>query len=174
MSIEFMLRDHLGSAAFGFNVASDGDAIRVSKGNPEMKIQPLAMSWAVVCCIAAGSAVAADPPKTDPATHRDATDAAAKADNTKKNVRDRDESVLTPIDQPNNARDIELAAAVRSAIVKDDSLSTTAHNVKLIAADGVVVLRGPVKSADEKMRVEAIVKQVVGVTKVDSHLEIAH
>lgn len=139
-----------------------------------MKIKPITLSWAVACCLAAGSAIAAEPPKSEPATRHDATDEAAKADNTKKNVRDRDERALTPIDQPNNAQDIDLAAAVRSAIVKDESLSTTAHNVKLIAAGGVVVLRGPVKSAEEKMRVEGIVKKVAGVTKVDSHLEIAH
>jgi len=60
---------------------------------------------------------------------------------------------------------------VRRAIVKDTSLSTSAHNVKLVAAQGSVTLRGPVKNADEKAKVEADVKAVSGVSSVDNQLD---
>ena len=60
---------------------------------------------------------------------------------------------------------------MRRAIVKDTSLSTSAHNVKLVAAQGSVTLRGPVKNADEKAKVEADVKAVSGVSSVDNQLD---
>src|SRR6185295_17520232 len=73
------------------------------------------------------------------------------ADNTGKNVRDRDDdATLTPPDQGGSAADRELTAEIRRSIVKDDSLSTNAHNVKIMTNDGVVTLRGPVKSVAEK------------------------
>jgi osmotically-inducible protein OsmY len=56
--------------------------------------------------------------------------------------------------------------------VADDSLSSNAHNVKIITNGGVVTLRGPVKSVEEKATVEAKARQVAGVVRVDSFLEI--
>jgi osmotically-inducible protein OsmY len=97
----------------------------------------------------------------------------AAADNTKVNKRDQDYDTATPTDQPNNKADIAFAADVRSAIVKDKSLSTKAHNVKLVASAGTVVLRGPVASAEEKTKVEKIVSAVAGVKRVDNQLNIA-
>jgi osmotically-inducible protein OsmY len=67
---------------------------------------------------------------------------------------------------------VKLAAAVRRAIVKDKSLSTSAHNVKLVAASGVVTLRGPVNTANEKARIESIARGVSGVTRVDNELDV--
>ena len=55
----------------------------------------------------------------------------------------------------------------------DKSLSTNAHNVKIITTDGVVTLRGPVKSAAEKATIAAKAQQVAGVSRVDNQLEIA-
>ena len=103
----------------------------------------------------------------------DQTGATTKAaDNTEMNQRDRSSETLTPADQPNNKADIKLAAAVRSAIVGDDSLSIMAHNIKLIAASGTVTLRGPVKTDVEKARIEELVRNVPGVTKIDNNLDI--
>ena len=55
----------------------------------------------------------------------------------------------------------------------DKSLSTNAHNVKIITANGVVTLRGPVKSAAEKANIGAKAQQAAGVRRVDNQLEIA-
>ena len=96
----------------------------------------------------------------------------ASATNTEMNKRDRSHQTATPFDQSNQKSDIKLAAAVRRAIVKDKALSTTAHNVKLTAADGVVTLRGPVKNDDEKSAVETLVKGVFGVTEVNNQLDV--
>lgn len=97
---------------------------------------------------------------------------AAPADNTKVNQRDKAGDTLTPADQPNNSVDIKLAAAARDAIANDNSLSTTAHNVKLVAANGVVTLRGPVLSEAEKEAVAERVRAVPGVSRVDNQLDV--
>jgi osmotically-inducible protein OsmY len=97
---------------------------------------------------------------------------ASKADNTQINQRDRHAEHATPMDQSNDPADIQLAAKVRAAIVSDDSLSMSAHNLKLLAAKGTVTLRGPVKDAAEKARVESVVRTVVGVNKVENQLDI--
>jgi hyperosmotically inducible protein len=97
---------------------------------------------------------------------------AASADNTKMNQRDRSKETLKPTDQPNNSADIQLAAAVRSEIVKDKSLSTMAHNVKLVAASGVVTLRGPVSSDAERQKVAKCAAAVAGVSRVDNQLDV--
>lgn len=100
--------------------------------------------------------------------------AGKSADNTKTNVRDRSSETLKPTDQPNNRVDLKLAAAVRRAIVHDKHLSRMAHNVKLIAANGSVTLRGPVKNETEKARVEELAAGVAGVTHVDNKLDVKH
>jgi hypothetical protein len=99
---------------------------------------------------------------------------AAKApDNTGVNKRDRDQRALTADDQPENDTDRQLTARVRQVIVADDSLSTSAHNVKIITASGVVTLRGPVKSDQERSAVAAKAQQVAGVQRIDNQLEVA-
>jgi hyperosmotically inducible protein len=47
-------------------------------------------------------------------------------------------------------------------VVSDKSLSTDAHNIKIIAQDGNVTLKGPVKSEQEKQAVESKAAEVVG------------
>jgi len=123
---------------------------------------------AVLClaCCACAISVASAQDRTSPPT-------ASAADNTRVNERDAQHDTTTPMDQPNNKSDIKLAADVRSAIVKDKSLSTKAHNVKLVASAGTVTLRGPVASADEKAKIAALVTAVPGVTRVDNQLDIA-
>lgn len=93
-------------------------------------------------------------------------------DNTSVNQRDRSDATVKPTDQPNDKADIKVAAAVRRAITKDKSLSTKAHNVKLVASGGVVTLRGPVANGDEKAKVEQIAAAVAGVTRVDNQLDV--
>jgi len=94
------------------------------------------------------------------------------ADNTDLNDRDKNGDTLTPQKQPNSGSDIDVLAAVRSAIVDDNNLSTSAHNVKIVVVKGVVTLRGPVKSANEKARVEELTRKVAGVVSIDNRLDI--
>jgi hyperosmotically inducible protein len=119
------------------------------------------------------SALAADRPAdgatTEPAAQSLAT---PKADNTDMNVRDKSGATLTPQKQTNRKADRNLLAAVRRAVVRDKTLSTSAHNVKIVAKDGVVTLRGPVRSEREKDKVEKLAQQVAGVASVENQLDV--
>lgn len=95
------------------------------------------------------------------------------ADDTGVNQRDRAPGAVTPMDQSNSDRDLEVTRQIRQGITSDDSLSTEAHNVKIITDGGVVVLRGPVQSAQEKSAIVAIATRTPGVTRVDDQLEVA-
>lgn len=83
-----------------------------------------------------------------------------------------EDRAVTATDQPNNQRDLDLAAAVRAAIVDDESLSTAAKNVTLVAASGRVTLRGTVASAEEKAQVERVAAGVAGVTEVSNDITV--
>ena len=86
------------------------------------------------------------------------SDSGVKPDNTKVNKQDRDANQPTADQQKNNASDLDLTKNIRRSIVADKSLSTDAHNVKVISQDGTVTLKGPVKSEAEK---NAIVSKAV-------------
>ena len=94
------------------------------------------------------------------------------ADNTKANQRDRNSSEPTADSQKENPADRQLAQQIRRAIVKDKSLSTNAHNVKVIAQDGMVTLKGPVDSESEKQAIETKAAQVAGPDKVSSEIQV--
>jgi hyperosmotically inducible protein len=95
------------------------------------------------------------------------------ADNTKVNQRDRDQSVPTADQQKNNTSDQEIAQQIRKNIVKDKSLSTYAHNVKVVVQNGSVTLKGPVRSEDEKKAIESKAAEVAGADKVTNEIEVA-
>jgi hyperosmotically inducible protein len=95
------------------------------------------------------------------------------ADDTKVNQRDRDKAEPTADQQKENQTDRELARQIRRALVKDKSLSTNAHNVKVIVQNGTVTLKGPVNSEEEKQTVESKAAEVAGASKVSSEIQIA-
>jgi osmotically-inducible protein OsmY len=94
------------------------------------------------------------------------------ADNTAKNKRDRNDSEVTADQQKNNKSDLEVTAEIRKSIMADKSLSTYAHNVKIIAENGVVTLKGPVRSEAEKSAVEKKAVDAVGRANVKCEIEI--
>ncbi|MGH8526362.1 MAG: BON domain-containing protein [Gammaproteobacteria bacterium] len=106
-------------------------------------------------------------------TTRDITpgSSAPNAENTGVNVRDRGDLTVTPEEQGGEAADLDITAAIRRAIVKDDSLSLNAHNVKIITRDGVVTLRGPVESTAERTTIGQLAEKTAGVKRVDNQLE---
>jgi hyperosmotically inducible protein len=114
----------------------------------------------------AGYPVLAQPDDTPAPANRVAPD------NTEKNVRDRDDKALTPLDQSENEADLSLTQRIRQAVVDDDSLSTNAKNVKIITVNGRVTLRGPVDSEQEKEAIATKAQQIAGADKVDDQLEI--
>jgi hypothetical protein len=80
---------------------------------------------------------------------------------------------ITPVDQSNDPRDVELTRRIRQALVDDDSLSTSAHNVKVITRDGSVTLRGEVETESEKSAVRSIAEQAAGAGRVTDQIQVA-
>jgi len=109
---------------------------------------------------------------SQPAAKAQTQAAKTSPDNTERNVQDRSGATLTPGDQSESKADLDLTQRVRQAVLANDSLSTNAHNVKIITSNGVVTLRGPVNSTKEKATIDAKAQQIAGATKVDNQLEI--
>jgi len=108
-------------------------------------------------------ASAQEPPQEPPAP---------QGDNTKVNQRDRNSNESTADQQKENRSDRDITQQIRKAIVKDKSLSSYAHNVKVITQNGMVTLKGPVRSEDEKMAVAAKAAEVAGQDKVTNQLDV--
>ncbi len=104
---------------------------------------------------------------------QDSSQQQVPADNTKVNQRDRSKDEPTADQQKENSNDRELTRQIRRMIVKDKSLSTDAHNVKIITQNGSVTLKGPVKSDEEKQSIEAKATQIAGPGKVNNELQVA-
>ena len=102
---------------------------------------------------------------------QDGTKPMVDRDNTAVNKRDRDSAAKTPFDQNENKLDVGITADIRKRVV-DTKMSVNAQNVKIITQNGKVTLRGPVKTADEKSRIEEMARSVAGENNVDSQLEI--
>jgi hyperosmotically inducible protein len=93
-------------------------------------------------------------------------------DNTKVNDRDRNKAESTADQQKENRPDREITRDIRRSIVHDKSLSTYAHNIKVISQNGMVTLKGPVRSEEEKTAIEAKAAEIAGKDKVTSQLEV--
>ena len=94
-------------------------------------------------------------------------------DNTKVNKADRAKGAVTADQQKENAADRELAKKIRQSVVGDKSLSTYAHNVKIVAQNGQVTLKGPVRSDAEKTAIEAKATEIAGAGKVTNEITVA-
>ena len=92
------------------------------------------------------------------------------ADNTKMN---KDQNSPTAGQQSTNPADRAITQKIRKAIHEDKTLSTYAHNIKIISQDGKVTLLGPVRSDEEKSNLEAKAIAVAGQGNVTNNLEIA-
>ena len=97
--------------------------------------------------------------------------ATSRVDNTEMNERDKSGTTKTAQNQSNREADRKLLAAVRRAVVDEKTLSTSGHNIKIVALNGAITLRGPVNSEGEKNNIEALAKQVPGVTSVVNQLD---
>jgi hyperosmotically inducible periplasmic protein len=110
----------------------------------------------------------ATPIPHNPATASDATD----ADNTKRNSSEQNKNTDTAEKQSNSKDDLALTQKVRQAVMKDGSLSMNAKNVKIIAQDGKITLKGPVDSQQEKDTIGTEAGEIAGKDKVDNQLEV--
>jgi hyperosmotically inducible protein len=96
-----------------------------------------------------------------------------RPDNTKVNTRDRAEGAVTADQQKENPTDRDLAQKIRRSLMRDKTLSTYAHNVKIVSQGGQVTLKGPVRSAQEKQDIEAKAVEVAGAGRVVNEISIA-
>ena len=96
----------------------------------------------------------------------------AKPDNTATNERDRSGETKTSGDQSNSSADLKTTQAIRRALMKDRELSTTAKNIKVITANGHVTLRGPVKTAHEKAKIDQLAKSAAGGAQIENQLDV--
>jgi|GEM_PF-1892873 len=80
---------------------------------------------------------------------------------------------VTADQQGESEQDRELTQKIRQGVMKDKALSMNAHNVKIITLDGVVTLKGPVASEQEKMAVEELAAEIAGKDNVKSEINIA-
>ena len=94
-------------------------------------------------------------------------------DNIKTNQGDASKNAKTADQQKMNPADRETTKKIRSALMDDKSLSTYAHNIKIITTDGMVTLKGPVRSEDEKSAIEAKARQIAGDSNVTNNLTVA-
>jgi osmotically-inducible protein OsmY len=127
-----------------------------------MKVkEPMKRTLLVLACLSALSvaAFAADDKKTNP-------------DNTATNERDRSGKTKTSGDQSNGSADLKITQAIRQALMKDDQLSMTAKNIKIITANGRVTLRGPVKTAQEKSKIDQLARSAASGAKIENQLDV--
>ena len=95
------------------------------------------------------------------------------ADNAKNNKGDQSSGAMTADKQKMNPSDRDLTKKIRAALHADSTLSTYAHNVKIISQDGKVTLKGPVRSDDEKSAIEAKATEIAGTGNVTNQLTVA-
>jgi hyperosmotically inducible protein len=122
--------------------------------------EPMKRTVLALACLSAFSLAAlAGNEKTEP-------------DNTAINERDRSGETKTSGDQSNSSADLKTTQAIRQALMKDDELSMTAKNIKVITANGHVTLRGPVKTAQEKAKIDQLAKSAAGGAQIENQLDV--
>jgi len=100
------------------------------------------------------------------------TNVITEPDNTVRNVRDRSNRTLTPLDQGNSTADRDTTAQIRKEILAAKGMSVNARNIKIITIDGQVTLRGPVNTAEEKRFIGTIADKIAKSENVDNQLEV--
>jgi hypothetical protein len=100
------------------------------------------------------------------------TNVTTEPDNTARNVRDRNNSTLTPLDQANSKADLATTAEIRKEIIAGKDMSMNARNMKIITKNGQVTLRGPVNTAEEKRLIGEIADRIAHSENVDNQLEV--
>ena len=140
------------------------ESVCKTRERSEMNIQTMFLTTA----LCAASVIVAVPGKGQ-------TSDSPKPDNTTVNKRDRDADQPTADQQKNNRPDRDLTKNIRQSIMADKSLSSYAHNVKIISQNGTVTLKGPVKSDDEKTSVMSKAVAVAGsADKVTDQITVKH
>lgn len=107
--------------------------------------------------------------------HAMAQDRAPAPDNTGSNAVSTNSTATSSVadGQSNLSSDLKITQRIRKSVMADKSLSTYAHNVKIISVNGAVTLNGVVKSAHEQKVILAKARAVAGKANVTNDLTIA-
>lgn len=122
--------------------------------------------------------LAAFAPAAKPPSHMDsaivaiADSANVVPDNSAINQRDRLAEEPTADEAKNHMNDRDTMQKIRKSVVADQSLSTYAHNIKIISQNGKVTLKGPVQSDQEKQNVDAKATGIAGQGNVNDELSV--
>ena len=94
-------------------------------------------------------------------------------DNTQTNKRDRNDGTATADKQQKMGKtDTELVKNIRQSVYANKNFSTYAHNVKIVAQNGRVTLRGPVRTQEERDEIQRMAESVAGTGHVTNQLEV--
>jgi hyperosmotically inducible protein len=93
-------------------------------------------------------------------------------DNTKVNKKDQAKSEPTADQAKNTPSDREIMQKIRKSVMADKSLSTYAHNVKIISEHGKVTLKGPVQTEEERKTIAAKAAEVAGHDSVINEITV--
>ena len=104
--------------------------------------------------------------------HAAQSDPQAQPDNTKNNKGDNSPGAVTADQQKMSPADRDMAKKIRRSIASDSSLSSYAHNIKVIVRDGMVTLKGPVHTEDEKNAIGGKASEIAGADKVQNELRV--
>jgi hyperosmotically inducible periplasmic protein len=94
------------------------------------------------------------------------------ADNTRNNRANHSSSTATADNQKQDSDDIKITQQIRRGVMADKSLSTYAHNVKIVTVNGNVTLNGVVRSDDEKSAIQKEAENVAGADHVVNQLTV--
>lgn len=79
---------------------------------------------------------------------------------------------VTSENQSSKDRDLNITKKIRKSLMADETLSTSAKNIKVITIDGMVTLRGEVDNDQERYKIEQKVKSISGVTQLSNQLQV--
>jgi hyperosmotically inducible periplasmic protein len=132
----------------------------------------LRSKWLIACAPLVVVGIFALPYLVSAHSLQDPQETPAQPDNTKKNLPTNHRDANRADQQSDTSSDVELTRKIRQAVSQDKTLSTYAHNVKIITRDGIVHLKGPVRSQAEKDSVEAKASDIAGASNVKNELTI--
>ena len=133
-------------------------------------MKKLSIVWLVVPGFLVTSAVAIGQSSEGAATSMSRGSAAP--DNSKSNKLDPSNKSQTADEQKNNMSDIKITQSIRRAVMADRSLSTYAHNAKIVSVNGTVTLNGVVHNQAESDKLAEKAGQVVGSSHVVNKVKV--
>jgi len=98
---------------------------------------------------------------------------ATSTDNTRVNKQNDTSATTNADDQKEDTSDLGLTRRIRQSVIADKTLSTYAHNVKIIAVNGMVTLNGVVRSEHERDSIAIKAQSIAGRTRVVNDLTVA-